>query len=135
LAWAKKAQVDCDEEHAWLVQCHDVAPAVLGRRAAEPRVEEMSFGFRPDGRLVNVSTFRRRLGPAQATGMVEEIARGLDTALAVPTDRVGEGKLSEAPLSSLRVSFRYNDHLAEVTAVNLPTTGIAVREQYVSAKD
>ena len=48
---------------------------------------------------------------------------------------IGDGRLSDEPLSSMRLSFRYKDYFADVTAMNLPTTGVALREQYLSAVD
>ena len=137
-SWAKSNHLRCEEAHSWLIQCADVAPEVLGRPAIEGRVEELSFGFRSDGRLVNVSTLRRRLTPAQGTRVAQDIASVLYAELgrspAGPAP-IAQGNLSDASLSSLRVSLRYRDYFADVTAMNLPTTGVAVREQYLSAAD
>ena len=137
-AWAKRHRVSCEHPHAWLVQCADVAPETLDRPTIEGRIEELTFGFRPDGRLVNVSTLRRRLTPSQGRQITQDIASNLYSALGRSTAspaQIAQGKLSEEALSSLRVSLRYSDYFADVTAMNLPTTGVAVREQYLSATD
>ncbi len=42
--------------------------------------------------------------------------------------------LAGGPLHSARVQYRFSDYLATVTAMNLPD-GIALREQYESARD
>src|SRR5258705_2469838 len=135
-AWARRHQVSCVEPQAWLVQCGDVAPGALGRPDGEGRIEELTFGFRPDGRLVNVSTLRRRLTPAEGNRIASDIAKVLYAELGQPTpSSIGEGRLSDESLSSTRVSLRYSDYFADVTAMNLPTTGVALREQYLSATD
>jgi hypothetical protein len=134
LAWAKLHQVTCTDEHAWLVKCAEVDPVALGRPSAEGRIEELALGFRPDGRLVNVSTLRRHLTPVEGNLIAEEIAGGLARQLGQPQSTM-LGTLSDESLSSRRVSFRYADYAADVVAMNLPQSGVAVREHYLSAAD
>jgi hypothetical protein len=138
LAWAKAHHVSCTDEHAWLIKCDEVDPVALGRPASEGRVEELALGFRPDGRLVNVTTLRRHLTPEEGNRVAEQIGRELYRQLGKarePDQVVGEGTLTGDALSSKRVSFRYADYAADVVALNLPQSGVAVREHYLSAAD
>jgi hypothetical protein len=137
-SWTDARHLNCHAEHTWLLQCRDVDPEILGGPAHERPIEELSFGFRPDGRLVSVTTLRRRLTSAEGTRIAQQIGSGLyaDLGKTLPSSgRIGEGTLSSASLSSLRISLRYSDYFADVSAMNLPTTGVAVREQYLSASD
>lgn len=133
--WAKTMHLSCDDDHPWLLQCHDVDPVLLGQSSMLGRIEELSFGFRPDGRLTTVTTLRRHLQAEQAMRIAETIATGLRAELGRDKPSTGDGKVTEAPLSSLHMSLRYTDYFADVLAMNLPTTGVALREQYLSATD
>ncbi len=101
-----------------------------------PTYDEVTFGFAPDGRLVSVSTLRGHLPAGSAAGLFESLRQELSAqlgggALAGEATAVA---LAGGPLHSARVQYRFSDYLATVTAMNLPD-GIALREQYESARD
>jgi hypothetical protein len=77
------------------------------------------------------------LTPSQGKELTEALGQQLfaDLGQWTPEGYVAEGTLSSAPLSSSRISVRFHDYFADITAMNLPTTGVAVREQYLSAMD
>ena len=103
---------------------------------AHRRLRRSDLRLSPDGRLVSASTLRARLPGRGAAGSFAALRQGLSAQL-------GEGELAGAataaaleggPLHTARLQYRFTDYLATVTAMNLPT-GVALREQYESARD
>jgi hypothetical protein len=134
-SWASAHDVDCKEEHDWLTRCVNVAPIAFSGLEAGLPIDEVTFGFRPDGKLSNVSTFRRKLRPDAADKAVQEQGQRLYRSLGmIAGSRVGSGQVSSQLASSTRVELRYRDYSVDLNAVELPS-GVAVREQYLSARD
>jgi hypothetical protein len=103
--------------------------------AAGPN-DEVTFGFAPDGRLVSVSRLRSGLPGTTAAGLFQDLRQTLSPQLGDGT-QAGEATaaaLVAGPLHTARLQYRFSDYLATVTAMNLPA-GIALREQYESARD
>ncbi|HXJ23608.1 MAG TPA: hypothetical protein VMT03_25555 [Polyangia bacterium] len=127
-AWAAARGGTCAvrERPSSLLTCHHLAA-----------YDEVTFGFAPDGRLVSVATLRERLPGAAAAGAFEDIHRQLAARLATDGELAGDpapARLEAGPLRVARLQYRFADYLATVTAMNLPE-GIALREQYQSARD
>ncbi|HVT08174.1 MAG TPA: hypothetical protein VHO67_12005, partial [Polyangia bacterium] len=98
--------------------------------------DEVTFGFAPDGRLISVSALRTGLPGAEAAGRFDGLQQSLSAQLGAGA-LAGEptaAALAGGPLHTARLQYRFSDYLATVTAMNLPG-GIAVREQYQSARD
>ncbi len=137
--WAEREGVDCDEPRAGFVRCTDVAPAALGLPASRGRVDELALAFDTGARLVNVTTLRTHLDPAVGAREARDIAASLESKLGTPTETSGAidaAHLGSPPAASIgTVAFRYRDYYADVTTMNLPSSGPSVREHYVSARD
>jgi hypothetical protein len=133
-AWAQFRKVTCRDDSPAQIQCEDVDPGAVGIPDVE-FIEELTFSFRPDGRLASVATLRGRLTTDDGTRMAEDLGGRLYDQLgrARPRGaRLGVGAITQASLTQTRVAVRYRDYAAEITAVNLPTSGVAVRERYSS---
>lgn len=98
--------------------------------------DEVTFGFAPDGRLVSVSRLRSGLAGTAAAGLFQDLRQALSPQLGdgAQAGEATAAALAGAPLRTARLQYRFSDYLATVTAMNLPA-GIALREQYESARD
>lgn len=137
-AWALRASVPCTQDRDWLLKCSNVPAASLGRSSSEGSVDELAFGFAANGRLVNITTLRRHLSTDDGSRVMREISTALVTELGRPQAlpaAVATGSVSSEPLSAMEMSLAYSDYIAEVSAINLPSSGVAVREHYLSARD
>jgi hypothetical protein len=136
-AWADGARVSCDDVHAGLVKCTDVPKGAMGPRA--PAIDELALGFDAGGHLVNVTTLRQHLTPSAAA----DAARGIDDALRAKLgpSTVATGGFDAAHLaqpgaySTATATYRFADYVADVSAMNLGSSGTWVREHYMSARD
>ncbi len=82
-----------------------------------------------------MSTFRRKLRPDAADKAVQEQGQRLYRSLGMTIgSRVGSGQVSSQLASSTRSSSATRDYSVDLNAVRLPS-GVAVREQYLSARD
>jgi hypothetical protein len=135
--WAKKNDVDCDRERPFLTRCKNVDSRVFSSAEGTGKIEELTFGFRADGRLVNVATLRRGLTPADGNRIEGILSRSLYKELGKPEADLQNKKevVSAETLTQSKTSVRYSDYFADIVAINLPTSGVAVREQYLSALD
>jgi hypothetical protein len=136
-AWAKRANLDCDEPRPGLLVCSDVPAAALGEPGAE-RVKDLELQFGQDGHLVNMTTWRDHMSPERASTTARAIVASLRAALG-PGDANGAfdaARLAATPAHSMStVSYRFRDYVAEVTAMNAPSGGPSIREHYMSARD
>jgi hypothetical protein len=118
------------------VSCADVPASAFPWGAREGLIDEVAFGFAPDGRLVAVQTLRRALTGLQAARLYDQIADDLEARLgSKPREQVGAptaAHLEAAPMHIARLRYRFADYLATVTAMNLAGR-IGLREQYLSA--
>ncbi|HVY37195.1 MAG TPA: hypothetical protein VHM31_04650 [Polyangia bacterium] len=101
-----------------------------------PSYDEVTFGFAPDGRLISVSALRTGLPGTEAAERFDVLQRSLSAQLGAGTlaGQATAGALAGGPLHTARLQYRFSDYLATVTAMNL-AGGIALREQYQSARD
>lgn len=137
--WAARARLDCKVVHKGfiLLQCTKVPASVVGEGTADDRIDQLTFAFSPEKRLVSVQTFRRGLGGEAAARILRQISETLTPRLGAATDQVGDATaayLTHGPMQTVVRRYRYTDYVASITATNLPWSGIALSEQYMSAK-
>ena len=135
--WAHENGVACDAvTHGYnYLRCRGVDARKLG--LAGPPVSELWLSFGPHGHLVGVDIYRRGMNANDTTAAWNGAAHTLRNALGTPTATTGDASpevLSQSPLQTARLQYRFSDYLAIVTASNLPYAGLAVREQYMSSR-
>ncbi len=137
--WAERVHVSCEDVRAGFITCASVPSEAVGRPEGEGRIDELGLGFNRRGQLVNVTAMRGHLDPLHASLVATEISSSLRSSLGSATHSAGAltaASLAEpGALGMATVSFRYRDYLAEIAAMNLPSSGLSVREHYVSASD
>lgn len=138
-SWAAREHVECDDVRAGLVKCTNVPPSAVGRAGLEGTIDELALGFGARGRLVNVTTLRADLRPDAAARAAEDIVSSLAADLGAPAKTAGDfaiGHLAQPGAASLATrAYRYRDYVADVTAIHLPSSGLSLREHYMSAND
>ena len=137
MRWARNVGVSCAAKTspARVISCADVPASAFPWGAREGTIDEATFGFAPDGRLVAVQTLRRALTGLQASRLYGQIAEDLEARIGRKPEQVGAATpahLEAAPMHAARLSYRFSDYLATVTVMNL-SGRVALREQYVSA--
>lgn len=138
-AWARREHVDCEDTRPGLMTCKGARPEDLGVPPAQGRLDELALEFDPKGRLVNMTTFRTHLTPASASAEAQAIVASLARTLG-PADRhagdFAAATLGARPAGSIStVRYRFTDYVADVTAMNAPSSGPSIREHYMSARD
>jgi hypothetical protein len=138
-AWAAREHVSCDDRHPGLVVCTDVKPGAVGLPDTEGTIDELALGFNQHGALANETTTRGHLTPQGAEQAAHVIVDSLSARLGPADKSVGsfgaEQLRGPTAASISTVSYRYTDYVAEVSAINLPHSGLSVREHYMSASD
>jgi hypothetical protein len=137
-AWAQARGLPCvsKERPSRMITCANVPAAALSRPPSDGIIDEVTFAFAPDGRLVSVDSLRRTLSAGDASRLFGDIADDLAAKLGSNGARVGEptpAYLGSGMLHTARVQYRFADYLATVTAMNL-SGRVALREQYESAR-
>jgi hypothetical protein len=138
-AWARRQRVECDDARPGLMKCARVAPEAIGSSANGATIDELALEFDPNERLVNMTTFRTHMTPAAASARARAIVAWLSQTLGPAELRAGDFAESslrgpaEASISTAR--YRFDDYVADVTAMNAPGSGPSIREHYMSAKD
>jgi hypothetical protein len=137
--WARREHLDCDDPRPGLLKCAGVRPAALGLPDADGTVDELALEFNAQGRLVNTTTFRTRLNAGAAASEARAIVSALAEKLGPAQRQVGAFDAAHFAAPGARsistVTYRYSDYLADVIAINAPSGGPSIREQYISAKD
>jgi hypothetical protein len=138
-AWAGREHVACDAPRPGLMKCAGVEPQALGLPAACGRVDELTLEFDPRDRLVNMTTYRTHLTPTAASAQARAIVAALAEELGPAEKSAGafeKASLGGPPAGSLStIRYRYDDYVADVTAMNAPSSGPSIREHYMSARD
>jgi hypothetical protein len=138
-AWAARTHADCDDPHAGLVKCTQVAAASLGLDPAAGAVDELALAFDVQGHLVNETTYRSHLAPAVAARTAQGIVASLATRLGPAGTHAGSfdaAALSRSTAESIStVSYRFADYVADVSSMSIGSSGSIVREHYMSARD
>ncbi len=130
-AWEKRTGQDCTEEReGTLVRCRDVPAVAVGRPAWEGTIGEVSFGFSPRGPLVNVAVLYNHRAAEDTARIALDAKASLERELGSP--HVDAGSFA-ATGTTATLSYRFHDYEADMTAVKIPGSGFAVREQYSSA--
>jgi hypothetical protein len=137
--WAAASKVSCEDVRTGLITCANVPPEALSLPSGEGPIDELVLGFNQRGLLVNVTTMRAHLEPRAAATVSSVIASSLRESLGPATRASGvlnPASLAKAgALGMATLSYRYNDYVAEVAAMTLPSSGLSVREHYVSSRD
>jgi hypothetical protein len=137
--WAKRERVDCDDARVGLIKCTNVRPEALGLPAADGKIDELSLEFNGQEHLVNATTYREHLNPASATAMARAIVGSLRDTLGQAGKSGGNFDVAQFSAPGARsistVMYRFTDYVADVTAMNAPSGGPAIREHYMSARD
>ena len=137
--WAERVHVSCEDVRAGFITCASVPSEAVGRPEGEGRIDELGLGFNRRGQLVNVTAMRGHLAPLRASLVSTDISSSLRSSLGRATHSAGSLTAASiaqpGALGMATVSFRYRDYLAEIAAMNLPSSGLSVREHYVSASD
>jgi hypothetical protein len=147
--WAKGASLSCEDKRDGFIVCTAVPPEAIGfsrpaedvgvRPGAGAVIDELAFGFNRRGQLVNVTTMRTHLRPVDASVVSSRIVSRLRDALGPATHSAGSlaaASLAQpGALGMATVSYRFRDYVAEMATMNLPSSGLSVREHYVSASD
>lgn len=138
-AWARDHKLSCDEPRPGTLRCENVPPQALGLPPAQGMDAEVWLMFDAKDRLVNASTWRTHLPADVASKTASELTTSLTSRLGQPS--WSTGSLDAQHLSSVsgdsvaNRSYRFVDYSADISTLNLPTSGVSVREHYVSARD
>jgi hypothetical protein len=129
--------VHCDALSRGLryLRCRGVPAQLLGTNG--PPVSEIWFSFGPAHTLMAVNLYRRDMTESEARQSWEIAVENLRRALGVPASTSGDttlASLMKKPVAVARVNYAYSDYVATVTASHMPYGGLAVREQYMSAR-
>jgi hypothetical protein len=135
-AWAIRNHAPCDAitrgyRH---LRCRGVSAASLG--IGGPAISEIWFSFAPDDTLAAINLYRRGMTEQETQQSWQEATQRLRERLGTPTQSTGDLTLvglATAPVAVARVRYAYQDYIALITASHLPGSGLAVREQYMSA--
>ncbi len=137
--WARRERVDCEDSRPGVLHCNAVRAAALGLPATQGSVDELALEFDPQDRLVNMTTFRTHLRPAVASTEAHAIIASLAEKLGPAERSAGDfeaSSLGGPPAGSIStVTYRFGDYVADVTAMNAPSSGPSIREHYMSARD
>jgi hypothetical protein len=146
-AWAARSGVVCVTKKRGLtsVDCQNVSRGVLpsatgssggGDRGAElETIEDLALTFNPAGRLVSVDAFTRGVPVTRADQAFSAASQHLGNLLGAPSEHDAHltvADIARAPLVTTRQRFRFSDYVAILSVSNL-SSGLAVREQYLSA--
>ncbi|WP_027820877.1 hypothetical protein [Paraburkholderia bannensis] len=129
--------VHCDALSRGLryLRCRGVPAQLLGTNG--PPVSEIWFSFGPAHTLMAVNLYRRDMTESEARQSWKIAVENLRRALGVPASTSGDttlASLMKKPVAVARVNYAYSDYVATVTASHMPYGGLAVREQYMSAR-
>ncbi len=137
-AWAARNRVECRERRErTLLLCTTVSARAVSREGAS--FDEVTFAFTPSTlRLVNLTAVRYRLSPEEAVRHVSALEATMRAKVGEPSRRAGEldaAHLSSNAYATSAMYYAFSDYVADVTATNIPTQGVLVREHFMSAVD
>ncbi len=140
-SWAHENGVTCTEKREGLyLSCRDVpAKALRDRDPNDGDVGELSLAFRPtDRKLVNITASTMGLGPDAAAARMNRRVEKLTTTLGAPTQAAGDvsaNRFAKGGYATSKVSYRFGNYIAEVTATSFDQRGVHLMEHYVIAND
>jgi hypothetical protein len=91
------------------------------------------FQFDPQGHLVAVDVLREPRSAVEALALLGEVEHDLSNKVGTATSARGQRSaafLANAPYRQLALEYRYTDYVGRVSATNLGSRGLRVREQY-----
>jgi hypothetical protein len=130
-AWATDHGVLCTDK-ATTTRCSAVPAVALG---AAHDVDSVTFQFDSSSHLVGVSSELTAASPDEAVKLVTDASATLATRAGPPTSQHGEASgawLAKGAMNQLATEFRFVDYRAQVTATNLGSGRVKVREVYQS---
>lgn len=138
-AWAAKNDISCASigGNENLQKCKNVPAVAVGQPAAFGPLEEITFELRATGELVNVQTMRRGLTLDAAAMIASDLEARAAKDLGAPSQLGGEptaAHLTRGVLSTYVAVHQFTDYRATISATNLASTGLMVREEYFSAR-
>ncbi len=137
-AWAAKYGVSCAAigGNENLRKCTKVPAEAVGQPSSMGTLEEITFELSSSDALVNVQTMRRGLSPETAAATSAALEARMASTVGAPATVGGEptaAHLGKSVLSTYVAVHQFTDYRATVTATNLASTGVMVREEYISA--
>jgi len=138
-AWIANHSLDCTDrrEHSLLI-CRAVPGPALGR-AGGASIDEVTFAFAPvTTKLVNITGVRYQLSAADAVAQTSALKTEMQATLGTPTRSAGEldeAHMTATAYATVAVVYEFSDYIAELTATNIPGSGVLLREHYMSAVD
>jgi hypothetical protein len=126
--WVQANALQCEtQRQGSVLQCRNIE-----QQGAAP-IANLHLQFDSASRLVAVDVQRSEVCGSEAVAHLRHLQARLESSVGPATSR--RGKLDASYLEAQRFAnaateFRYHDYLAKLSASNLHTTGIAVREQY-----
>lgn len=137
--WATAHHLSCEEPREGAMKCAAVPPEALGMAPDAETTALVWLEFDANHKLVNATSMRSHLPADVASRTAEHIAQSLADKLGAPAKAIGTFdpqhlSLPSAESIALR-SYKFGDYVADVSVLNIPNSGIAVREHYMSARD
>lgn len=134
--WAMRTHAHCDAINRGYrhLRCRGVPADSLG--IVGPAISEIWFSFAHDDTLTAINLYRRGMTEQQTLQSWQVATQRLRERLGAPTQSTGDltlAGLATTPIAVARVRYTYRDYMASITASHLPGSGLAVREQYMSA--
>lgn len=117
--------------------CTDVPAETAGGEAHWPPIQDLTFSFDESGALVGVDALRRGLSADEAASVASWISSRLSTTLGDPAGSAGQFGAEYLAADAFRtafISYRFADYLVSLTAVNIPGSGVVVRERHLGAR-
>lgn len=133
-AWAAKSGVTCtDERQGALLKCQQVPAGAVSPALAGPALSEVVLAFEPAHMtLVNVTAYISDVSEDVGAARAAAVRDALKKALGQGTET---GELTADGLVKTRaasVSYRYENYQADVSATQLETRRVMVREHYMA---
>jgi len=137
-AWAERNRVSCTELRGGAsIRCDEVPAAVLPEAAGQPDViREVMFGFRESGHLQQIETLSSRMSPDAAADAYRGSVASLASVIGGPTSGTTDTDPNTLAATSYALStcqFQYSNYVATITVMNVASSGILLRQQFLSA--
>lgn len=133
--WVRERQATCDEaRQGSALTCSAYAESI----GAAPHASDLFMLFDGEDRLVALDLMRTPTDAAAAAATLTRQIEAVSTNVGPATKQHGEAAaawLMAEPMRMTLREFRYQDFVASISATNLGSRGVRVREQYQWATD
>lgn len=135
-AWVSSHGVSCRERReGTLLLCTNVSASAVGREGFT--FDEVTFAFSPGAlRLVNLTAVRYRVAADEAVRHVSALEGYMRNHVGEASRRAGDltaAHLSSGPYATSAMYYAFSNYIADVTATQIPTEGVLIREHFMSA--